>query len=37
VRYVELSGTHFVLLEERERVAEALGRALTSRARIARQ
>jgi pimeloyl-ACP methyl ester carboxylesterase len=37
VRYVELSGTHLVLLEERERVAEALGRALTSRARIARQ
>jgi pimeloyl-ACP methyl ester carboxylesterase len=31
VRYVELPGTHFVLLEERERVADALGRALTSR------
>lgn len=31
VRYVELPGTHFVLLEERARVADVLGRALTSR------
>lgn len=33
VRYVELPGTHFVLLEERERVAEALRRAFDTRSR----